>query len=95
MITTSLVPSRRLRRAEAARHICDKWGYPCSPKTLAKYAVIGGGPVFRRAGRFPLYSTDDLDEWVASKFGPPMRSTSDVAPPLTPRLPKSEGQNHE
>ena len=95
MITTSLVPSRLLRRAEAARHIHDKWGYPCSPKTLAKYAVIGGGPVFRRAGRFPLYSTDDLDEWVASKFGPPMRSTSDVASSLTPRLPKSEGQNHE
>ena len=82
MITTSLVPSRLLRRAEAARHICDKWGYPCSPKTLAKYAVIGGGPVFRRAGRFPLYSTTDLDEWVASRLSPPMRSTSDVASPL-------------
>ena len=56
MDPTSLVPSRLLRRAEAAMHIHDKWGYPCSPRTLAKYAVIGGGPVFRRAGRFPLYS---------------------------------------
>ena len=81
MNTTSLAPSRLLRRAEAAQHIQDKWGYPCSPRTLAKYAVIGGGPVFRRAGRFPLYSTADLDEWVASKLSPPMRSTSDVASP--------------
>ena len=62
-------------------HIHDKWGYPCSPRTLAKYAVIGGGPVFRRAGRFPLYSAEDLDEWVASKLSAPMRSTSDVALP--------------
>ncbi len=45
MPTTSLLPSRLLRRAEAAEYVHDKWGYPCSPRTLAKYAVIGGGPV--------------------------------------------------
>ena len=73
-----LPPSRFLRRAEAAKHIHEKWGYPCSPRTLAKYAVVGGGPVFRRAGRFPLYSIANLDDWVASKLGPPMRSTSDL-----------------
>ena len=44
MNTISVVPSRLLRRAEAAQHIHGKWGYPCSPKTLAKYAVVGGGP---------------------------------------------------
>src|SRR5262249_59966692 len=48
--TTSLSPLRLLRRAEAAEHIQQKWGYPCSPRTLAKYAVIGGGPPFRKAG---------------------------------------------
>jgi len=81
MNTTSLAPSRLLRRTEAAQHIHDKWGYPCSPRTLAKYAVIGGGPPFRKAGRYPLYHPDDLDEWVASKLSPPMRSTSDTASP--------------
>ena len=64
MTTTSLVPSRLLRRAEAAQYVHDKWGYPCSPRTLAKYAVIGGGPRFRKAGRYPLYHPDDLDVWV-------------------------------
>jgi hypothetical protein len=51
-----------------------------APSTLAKLAVIGGGPIFRRAGRVPLYSTYDLDKWVASKLSAPMRSTSDAAP---------------
>src|SRR5262245_29249095 len=36
--------NRYLRRGEAAAHIEAKWGSPCSPKTLAKLAVVGGGP---------------------------------------------------
>jgi hypothetical protein len=71
--------SRLLRRAEAARHIRDRWGYPCSPKTLAKYAVIGGGPRFRKAGRYPLYHPDDLDGWVSDKLSDPVTSTSALA----------------
>src|SRR5580692_7310136 len=69
-------PSRLLRRAEAAKHIQNKWGYPCSPRTLAKYAVVGGGPAFRRAGRFPMYSDMDLDNWIISRLGPRITSTS-------------------
>ena len=76
MITTSLVPSRLLRRAEAARHIHHKWGYPCSPRTLAKYAVTGGGPPFRKAGRYPLYHPDDLDDWINGKLSDVVTSTS-------------------
>jgi hypothetical protein len=57
----------------------QNWGVNCAHGTLAKYAVIGGGPVFRRIGRVPLYSTDDLDAWVQSRLSGPMRSTSDVA----------------
>jgi hypothetical protein len=79
MNSTSLVPARLLRRVEAARHIHDKWGYPCSPKTLAKYAVIGGGPRFRKAGRFPLYHPDDLDRWVNGKLSVLVTSTSALA----------------
>ena len=79
MTTTSLVPFRLLRRAEAAQYVHDKWGYPCSPRTLAKYAVIGGGPPFRKAGRYPLYHPDDLDVWVDGKLSDLVTSTSALA----------------
>ena len=45
---------------------------------LAKLAVVGGGPIFRHAGRIPLYTTDWLDQWMESRLGKPMRSTSDI-----------------
>jgi hypothetical protein len=38
-----------LRRIQAAKYITDTYGIPCSPKTLAKYACVGGGPPFRLA----------------------------------------------
>ena len=43
--------------------------------------AIGGGPIFRHAGRVPLYSADDLDDWVTSMLSAPMRSTSDAPTP--------------
>jgi hypothetical protein len=72
---------RFLRRKAASQYLEETWGVNCAYSTLAKYAVVGGGPTFRRAGRIPLYATNDLDEWVASKLSPPMRSTSDMASP--------------
>jgi hypothetical protein len=72
---------RLIRRKAASDYLDEIHGLHRAPSTLAKLAVIGGGPVFRRAGRVPLYSTDDLDEWVASKLSAPMRSTSDTASP--------------
>jgi hypothetical protein len=95
MNTTTLVPSRLLRRVEAAQYIQNKWGYPCSPRTLAKYAVVGGGPPFRKAGRYPLYSAADLDEWVSSKLSPLLRSTSDVVSPSTDRGKRSSWAGRE
>jgi hypothetical protein len=74
------VPTARLlRRCEAANHVTKKWGIPLSPQTLAKLAVVGGGPLYRKAGRFPLYDAADLDAWALSKLGPKQRSTSDQA----------------
>jgi len=70
---------RFLRRKAASAYMHETHGVDRAPGTLAKLAVIGGGPVFRRAGRVPLYSTDDLDEWVASILSPPVRSTSELA----------------
>jgi hypothetical protein len=65
-----------LGRKDAAQYIKDNY-FPCSPKTLAKLACIGGGPEFRKAGRRPIYEPPKLDVWARSRIGPPIRSTSD------------------
>ena len=44
---------RFLRRKAASQYLEETWGVNRAPSTLAKYAVIGGGPTFRRAGRVP------------------------------------------
>jgi hypothetical protein len=69
---------RYLRRAEAATYVRERFGFPCSRQWLAKLAVIGGGPVFRKAGRTPLYAPADLDAWATGRIGQPQRSTGDV-----------------
>jgi hypothetical protein len=69
---------RLLRRREAAKYLRDTWGVPCAEKTLAKLAVVGGGPSFRLYGRIPLYEPDQLDSWVGSKLSPQIESTSDT-----------------
>ena len=71
--------SINMRRAEAARYIRDAHGIPCSPATLAKYACIGSGPAFRKAGKFPIYSRDDLDTWANQRLGELVRSTSELS----------------
>ena len=73
-----LNPERLFRRTEAADFVTESFGIPCSPKTLAKLAVLGGGPVFRKAGRFPLYAAGDLHAWAKGKLGPPVKSTSEL-----------------
>ena len=69
---------RYLGRNEAARYIRTRYGFPCSRQWLAKLAVLGGGPIFRKAGRNPIYAPADLDDWAMSRIGQPQRSTSDV-----------------
>ena len=68
---------RLLRRKEAARYLTQSRGLPVAPQSLAKYAVIGGGPAFRKFGRFPVYDVVDLDNWADGRLGPLQRSTSD------------------
>lgn len=67
---------RRLNRREAAQFLADK-GYPVAASTLAKYACIGGGPVFESFGRRPLYSETSLLAWAEARNSGPRRSTSD------------------
>jgi hypothetical protein len=45
-----------------------------SHKTLEKYRVVGGGPVFRKHGRLVVYEVADLDSWSAERKS---RSTSE------------------
>jgi hypothetical protein len=66
-----------LRRRAAAEYLRQHWGLPCSEKTLAKLACVGGGPSYRRFGRIPLYAVIDLDEFAQGKLGKPVRSTSE------------------
>ena len=44
--------------------------------TLAKGAVTGDTPYFRKAGKMVLYTRASLDERALKKIGPPQRSTS-------------------
>ena len=71
------VRSRRLRRSEASKYLKDEWGIERAPATLAKLAVVGGGPHFEKAGRVPLYAPEFLDDWARSLLSPPLASTSD------------------
>ena len=73
-----MVPDKRVRRTLAAAYIQERHGIPCAPKTLAKLAVVGGGPPFRKAGRVPLYELRDLDDWAEAKLSRPVRSTSEL-----------------
>ena len=46
---------------------------------LAKYACISSdGPAFRKAGKFPIYSREDLDAWASQRLGERVRSTSEL-----------------
>jgi hypothetical protein len=67
-----------MRRSEAAKYVANRYGFPCSRQWLAKLAVIGGGPAFRKAGRYPIYETGELDQWAQSRIGPPQRSTTEI-----------------
>ena len=47
-----------------------------SPRTLEKYRVTGGGPLFRKLGRRVVYNLVDLEEWAARRI---CETTSDAA----------------
>jgi hypothetical protein len=66
------------RRAAASAYLREKWGVERAPGTLAKLAVLGGGPRFRKAGRVPLYAPADLDAWASELLGEAVASTSEL-----------------
>lgn len=66
-----------LRRPQAAEYLQHRYG-AYTAATLAKMACRGGGPKFRRMGRFPYYTRFDLDEWARSRMSRPVSSTSEL-----------------
>jgi hypothetical protein len=67
---------RRFDRKGASAYLKLE-GYEVADATLAKLASVGGGPLYRKFGRRPLYSRADLLEWAESRCSAPMRSTSE------------------
>lgn len=72
-------PRPRLTRAEASAYLLSQHGISRTPGTLAKLAVVGGGPKFRKIGsRHVLYDVADLDAWAKSALSAPVGSTSEL-----------------
>jgi hypothetical protein len=67
-----------LRRKRAGEYLQSNYGFGAE-RTLAKLAVVGGGPEYHKVGRFPVYTLGALDSWALSKIGAPVRSTSEAA----------------
>ena len=53
-------------------------GLTCGSFLLAQLAMTGDGPQFRYWGRRPIYTEDNLDKWIESRLGAPVRVTSGV-----------------
>lgn len=68
----------RLNRNEASEYLLLAHGLRAAPATLAKYASVGGGPLYHPSNRSPLYPREELDRWAAERLGPLVRSTSDT-----------------
>lgn len=67
-----------LRRDKAAEYLQTNYG-AYTTDTLAKLACVGGGPKFRKLGRYPVYTRDDLDEWAHARMSREVRSTSELS----------------
>jgi hypothetical protein len=67
----------RLPRPNVPAYLLEKWQLRCSHRTLARLAVIGGGPAFRKVGRDALYDTSALDEWAQRKLGPAVETAKE------------------
>ena len=74
--------ARALRRKQPSEYLFEEHGVSLSPATLAKFAAVGGGPVFRKDGPFPLYKRTDLMPSRPSS-GPFRSSSANSKPPET------------
>ena len=68
-----------MRPKEASDYLLVQHGISRTPSTLAKLRVLGGGPLFRKAGRAVIYDSAHLDQYAAEITSRPVRSTSELA----------------
>lgn len=68
-------PTPVLTREKSAAYLSEL-GYPMTPQRLAKLAVSGGGPAYRRWGNVAVYRVDDLLAWIDERSGAPLAHTS-------------------
>jgi hypothetical protein len=58
----------QLTRQDAAKFLTER-GFPIAASTLAKKAVMGGGPPYRIWNSRATYSVDDLVAWADKSRG--------------------------
>lgn len=76
---TETVTPIRLTRAEASKYLKEHHRISYTPKSLAKLAVTGDGPKFRKPNaRLALYDRCELDRWANEKLGPEFGSTAEI-----------------
>jgi hypothetical protein len=66
--TDLLISATYLRPPQASAYLAERWAIRATPKTLAKWRVIGGGPRYRRASRDILYEPGVLDAWASTRI---------------------------
>ncbi len=67
-----------LRRGQAAAYLQERFG-AYTTETLAKLAVTGQGPRFRKIGPYPVYTPHDLENWAAARMTRLVQSTSELS----------------
>jgi hypothetical protein len=81
LVSDDFAPRLSPVRAEGASHYLKaRWGIDIKASTLGKLRCIGGGPAFRRAGRWPIYDVSDLDAWAQARLSEKVKSTSELPP---------------
>ena len=68
-----------LRTAKAAEYLQAQSGGTYTEGTLTTYRCRGGGPRFRVLGRYPIYSTEDLDAWLAERTSAPVSRNAELS----------------
>jgi hypothetical protein len=71
---------KRMDRRTASKYLREEHGIRLSPSSLAKLAVVGGGPLFYKDGPYCLYDrVEHLDPFAVERLGKARTSTSDAA----------------
>jgi len=75
---TTLPP--RMTRPEASAYLLLQHGIRRKVGTLAKLAVLGGGPAFRKIGaRTVAYDVSELDRWADDMVSAPRSNTAQTS----------------